>query len=104
MPANGGWAARRLMRPLAALAAPGMYLVYKYNQYRRQVQENNRRKVTERELQHLNHKIVSTSLCFLAPANDAAATAAATPRYLGDGDGGGLVWCCSERGRGGQVG
>ncbi|KAK8750111.1 hypothetical protein OTU49_015240, partial [Cherax quadricarinatus] len=46
-----------LMRPLVALALPGMYLVYKYNQYKRQQQEANRRKAAERELAQLNHKI-----------------------------------------------
>lgn len=44
-------------KPLPALALPGMYLVYKYNEYKRQRQEQHRRKVTERELDHLNHKI-----------------------------------------------
>ena len=48
-----------LMRPLVALALPGMYLVYKYNQYKRQQQEANRRKAAERELSQLHHKIVS---------------------------------------------
>lgn len=47
-------------KPLPALALPGMYLVYKYNEYKRQRQEQHRRKVTERELDHLNHKIVSS--------------------------------------------
>lgn len=47
------------MRPFVVLALPGMYLFYKYSQYKRQQQEQNRRKVTERELAHLNHKIVS---------------------------------------------
>ncbi|XP_077295414.1 uncharacterized protein LOC143917709 [Arctopsyche grandis] len=46
-----------LMRPFVVLALPGMYLFYKYNQYKQQQIENTRRKVTERELQHLNHKI-----------------------------------------------
>ncbi|XP_050737207.1 nucleolar protein dao-5-like isoform X1 [Eriocheir sinensis] len=46
-----------LMRPLVALALPGMYLVYKYNQYKRQQQEANRRKAAERELVQLHHKI-----------------------------------------------
>ncbi|CAM1309538.1 Uncharacterised protein g5194 [Pycnogonum litorale] len=47
-----------IMKPLAAaLAIPGMYLVYKYNQFKRQQQETNKRKITERELTHLNHKI-----------------------------------------------
>ncbi|XP_039280334.1 serine-rich adhesin for platelets [Nilaparvata lugens] len=45
------------MKPFVVLALPGMYLFYKYNQYKRQQQEQNRRKVTERELAHLNHKI-----------------------------------------------
>jgi hypothetical protein len=52
------------MKPFVVLALPGMYLFYKYNQYRRQQQEQNRRKVTERELAHLNHKIVSDNLKF----------------------------------------
>ncbi|XP_064648169.1 uncharacterized protein LOC135500565 isoform X2 [Lineus longissimus] len=47
----------RLMKPLVVLALPGMYLFYKYNQYKRQQAEQHRRKVTEKELQHLNQKI-----------------------------------------------
>ncbi|XP_048479228.1 nucleolar protein 58 [Plutella xylostella] len=46
-----------LMRPLVVLALPGMYLLYKYNQYRQQQMETARRRVTERELLHLNTKI-----------------------------------------------
>ncbi|KAK6626556.1 hypothetical protein RUM44_009029 [Polyplax serrata] len=45
------------MKPFVILALPGMYLFYKYNQYKQQQQEQSRRKVTERELAHLNHKI-----------------------------------------------
>ena len=48
-----------LMKPLVVLALPGMYLFYKYSQYRREQREISRRRVTERELQHLHHKIVS---------------------------------------------
>lgn len=48
-----------LMKPLVVLALPGMYLFYKYSQYRREQRELSRRRVTERELQHLHHKIVS---------------------------------------------
>lgn len=51
-----------LMRPFVVLALPGMYLLYKYNQYRQQQMETARRRVTERELMHLNTKIVSTFL------------------------------------------
>ncbi|KAL0274605.1 UNVERIFIED_CONTAM: hypothetical protein PYX00_002700 [Menopon gallinae] len=47
------------MKPFVILALPGMYLFYKYNQYKQQQQEQSRRKVTERELAHLNHKIRS---------------------------------------------
>ncbi|CAH0725594.1 unnamed protein product, partial [Brenthis ino] len=47
-----------LMRPFVVLALPGMYLLYKYNQYRQQQMETARRRVTERELMHLNTKIV----------------------------------------------
>ncbi|XP_076360813.1 uncharacterized protein LOC143252487 [Tachypleus tridentatus] len=46
-----------LMKPLVALALPGMYLVYKISEFKKQQQEQNRRKITERELTHLNHKI-----------------------------------------------
>ncbi|XP_023288955.1 chromatin assembly factor 1 subunit A [Orussus abietinus] len=53
--ANGGRAG--LMKPLVVLALPGMYLFYKYSQYRREQRELSRRRVTERELQHLHHKI-----------------------------------------------
>ncbi|KPI99876.1 Malate dehydrogenase, glyoxysomal [Papilio xuthus] len=49
-----------LMRPFVVLALPGMYLLYKYNQYRQQQMETARRRVTERELMHLNTKIVNT--------------------------------------------
>lgn len=48
-----------LMKPLVVLALPGMYLFYKYSQYRREQRELSRRSITERELQHLHHKIVS---------------------------------------------
>ena len=58
MPANR--LERGLIKPLATIAVPGMYLVYKYNQFKRQQQETSRRKVTEKELQSLNQKIVST--------------------------------------------
>jgi len=48
-----------LSKPLSALAVPGMYLFYKYSEFKRHQQEANRKKVTEKELDHLNHKIVS---------------------------------------------
>lgn len=51
-----------LLKPFVVLAVPGMYLVYKYNQFKRQQQENSRRKTAEKELAHLNQKIVSTSV------------------------------------------
>ncbi|KAJ3625095.1 hypothetical protein MTP99_018660 [Tenebrio molitor] len=50
-----------LMKPFVVLALPGMYLFYKYNQYKRRRKENAKRRLTERELQHLNNKIVSTT-------------------------------------------
>ncbi|XP_015114787.1 protein phosphatase 1 regulatory subunit 12A [Diachasma alloeum] len=46
-----------IMKPLVVLALPGMYLFYKYSQYRREQRELSRRRITERELQHLHHKI-----------------------------------------------
>lgn len=56
---RGGSGRASLMKPLVVLALPGMYLFYKYSQYRREQRELSRRRVTERELQHLHHKIVS---------------------------------------------
>ncbi|XP_022251425.1 uncharacterized protein LOC111087792 isoform X2 [Limulus polyphemus] len=55
-----------LMKPLVVLALPGMYLVYKINELKKQQQEQNRRKITERELTHLNHKICA--ICINAKA------------------------------------
>lgn len=45
---------------------PTMFLVCKFHEYKRQQQEQSRRKVTERELSNLNHKIVSGLLVSLA--------------------------------------
>ncbi|CAD1479799.1 unnamed protein product, partial [Heterotrigona itama] len=56
-----------LMKPLVVLALPGMYLFYKYSQYRREQRELSRRRITERELQHLHHKIVSQSQIWHGP-------------------------------------
>lgn len=51
-----------LIKPFVVLALPGMYLFYKYNQYKRKRKENATRRLAERELQHLNSKIVSEML------------------------------------------
>jgi hypothetical protein len=67
MPQRG--ASSSLMRPFVVLALPGMYLLYKYNQYRQQQMETARRRVTERELMHLNTKIVSASFLFIYYGN-----------------------------------
>ena len=48
-----------LAKPFVVLALPGMYLVYKYHQFKRQQQENSRRRLAEKELNQLNQKIVS---------------------------------------------
>ena len=58
MPSNSDTSAH-LSKPLSAIAVPGMYLFYKYSEFKRQQQESHRKKVTEKELDHLNHKIVS---------------------------------------------
>lgn len=52
-----------LVKPLVVLALPGMYLLYKYREYKRGKAELQRQKVTEKELAQLNQKIVSTP-CF----------------------------------------
>ncbi|GBN31843.1 hypothetical protein AVEN_199288-1 [Araneus ventricosus] len=49
-------------RGLDALVFPGKYLVDKIAGLKKQQQEQSRRKVTERELAHLHHKIVSETL------------------------------------------
>ncbi|KAI4490498.1 hypothetical protein M0804_003442 [Polistes exclamans] len=59
-----------LMKPLVVLALPGMYLFYKYSQYRREQRELSRRRVTERELQHLHHKIDDRSFVMLHRADN----------------------------------
>ncbi|XP_060522270.1 uncharacterized protein LOC132699520 [Cylas formicarius] len=46
-----------LIKPFVVLALPGMYLFYKYNQYKRKRKENATRRLAEKELQHLNGKI-----------------------------------------------
>ncbi|XP_006824104.1 uncharacterized protein LOC100374953 [Saccoglossus kowalevskii] len=47
------------MKPLVLFAIPGLYLVYRYNQYRQEKQRSkaDRRKITEKELLTLNNKI-----------------------------------------------
>lgn len=64
----------RLNGALAALAVPGMYLVSKYSEFKRQQEEATRRRVTEKELQHLNHKIVSDFSCCHGSKGDAVLT------------------------------
>lgn len=48
--------------PLEALALPGAILAYKYSQFRQRRREAANRRVTERELSALHHKIVSNKL------------------------------------------
>ncbi|TDG49112.1 hypothetical protein AWZ03_004412 [Drosophila navojoa] len=43
--------------PLEALALPGVMLAYKYSQFRQRRREAASRRVTERELSALHHKI-----------------------------------------------
>ena len=43
----------------SSLAGPRMFLMCKYKQYKKNQQETSRRKATEKELHHLNQKIVS---------------------------------------------
>lgn len=47
--------------PFEALALPGVILAYKYSQFRQRRREAASRRVTERELSALHHKIVSIS-------------------------------------------
>lgn len=49
--------------PLETLALPGAMLAYKYSQFRQRRREAASRRVTERELSALHHKIVS-QFCF----------------------------------------
>lgn len=54
-----------VMKPLSVLAVPGMFLFYKYNEYKRQHQVQPKRSVTEKELDNLNDKIVSYVFVYL---------------------------------------
>ncbi|CAH1183057.1 unnamed protein product [Ceutorhynchus assimilis] len=56
-----------LMKPFVVLALPGMYLFYKYNQYKRKRKENATKRLAERELQHLNSKI-SADIVLILPS------------------------------------
>ena len=49
----------KLTKSLGIISVPGMYFLYKFNEFKRKQKENNRTCVTERELDSLNHKIVS---------------------------------------------
>lgn len=51
--------------PLEALALPGVILAYKYSQFCQRRREAASRRVTERELSALHHKIVSGQLLIL---------------------------------------
>ncbi|XP_076327051.1 uncharacterized protein LOC143233978 [Tachypleus tridentatus] len=46
-----------LKKPIVVLGFPGMFLVYKINEFKRQLQEQKKREIAEKELAHLNHKI-----------------------------------------------
>ena len=50
-----------LANPFSVLAIPGMFLLYKYNEFRRLQEEIREKNITEKELKKLNNKIVSKS-------------------------------------------
>ena len=52
----------RHSQPFSGLAVPWMYLLYKYNEYKRLQKEKREEIVTEKELTKLNNKIVSEIL------------------------------------------
>ena len=55
-----------LMKPLAAgLAIPGLYIMYKFHEYREKERKRERRRFTDKDLQTLNRKIVSIGLLFI---------------------------------------
>ncbi|XP_064614267.1 uncharacterized protein LOC135477960 [Liolophura sinensis] len=66
-----------LVKPLVVLALPGMYLLYKYREYKRGKAELQRQKVTEKELAQLNQKI--DKLLLKIDDNDVEPHAAAVP-------------------------
>lgn len=51
-------------KSLSVMAVPGMYLFYKYSEFKRHHEEIQRKKVTEKELDHLNHKIVCIRIIY----------------------------------------
>lgn len=52
-------------KSLEVITLPGAILAYKYSQFRQRRREQASRKVTERELTALHHKIVSTAIFIL---------------------------------------
>lgn len=52
-------------KSLEVITLPGAILAYKYSQFRQQRREQASRKVTERELSALHHKIVSINTFFV---------------------------------------
>lgn len=52
-------------KSLEVITLPGAILAYKYSQFRQRRREQASRKVTERELTALHHKIVSTHKHFI---------------------------------------
>jgi len=52
-------------KPLSVMKGPGMYLFCKYSEFKRHHEELQRKKVTEKELDHLNHKIVCITVMYM---------------------------------------
>ena len=51
-------------KPFSGLAVPGFFLLYKFNEYKRQQKEKREEIITEKELKKLNNKIVSENLIY----------------------------------------
>ena len=55
--------ARSVTKQLDSLRVPGMFLLTKFNSYKRQQEEVRRKVATEKELNTLHKKIVSIYMC-----------------------------------------
>ena len=58
-----------ISKPLRGLVVPWLYLLYRYNEYKRIQKEKREEIITEKELNKLNNKIVSENLIFIVFVN-----------------------------------
>ena len=58
-----------ISKPLSGLVVPWLYLLHRYNEYKRIQKEKREEIITGKELNKLNNKIVSENLIFIVFVN-----------------------------------